>query len=209
MNHMNTLTLHKMSAAYQKRQIRCLIAVQLQVVVVLYNHLLANSMEMVGADQTPLVESICKQAESYEFCCSTFSSHLRTATSDLHGLALISIAETIEQVRDTCDRLIPELLLVYNNINPVGKKRIKICQSDYSDALEKFLGAYASSSRRSYWEVIDWVRDGANKAIDCEDIYRRYDPISVSPISADNHKVVKLVEITLIVVQSLLTFSTT
>lgn len=177
---------------------------QVQVLVVFYNHFHANSMEMVRA-QTPLVESICKQAESYEFCCSTFSSHLRTATSDLHGLALISIAETIEQVRDTCDRLIPELL-VSNYISPVGKQRIKICQSDYKDALEKFLGAYASSSRRSYWEVIDWVRDGANKAIDCEDIYRRYDPISVSPISADNHKLIKLVEITLIVVQSLLTF---
>ncbi|KAF3436576.1 hypothetical protein FNV43_RR23668 [Rhamnella rubrinervis] len=172
--------------------------------VVFYNHFHANSLGIVRA-QTPLVESICKQAESYEFCCSTFSSHLRTSTSDLHGLALISIAETIEHVRDICDRLIPQLL-VSNYINSVGKQRIKICQSDYNESLEKFFGAFASSSRRSYWEVIDWVRDGANKAIDCEDVYRRYDPISVSPISADNHKVIKLVEITLIVVQPLVTF---
>lgn len=196
-----------MSAGNQKRRMSCLIAVQVHVVVVvlLYNHLDAKS---IARAQTPLVESICKQAESYEFCCSTFSSHLRTATADLDGLALISIAKTIEQVRDTRDRLMqrPELLVSsHGHISVAEKQRFKVCQSDYRDALDNFLAAFASSSRRSYWEVIDWVKDGANKAIDCEDVYRRHLPISVSPITADNHKVVKLVEMTLIAVQSLLT----
>ena len=28
-----------------------------------------------------------------------------------------------------------------------------------------------ASIAMSYWEVIYWIRDGADKAIDCEDIY--------------------------------------
>lgn len=86
----------------------------------------------------------------------------------------------------------------------MDKQRIEVCQSDYRDALEKFRGAYTSASARSYWEVIDWVRDGANKAIDCEDIYKREAPIRESPTTGENHKVIKLAEITFIIITPLM-----
>jgi len=53
----------------------------------------------------------------------------------------------------------------------VDKKQIKVYFSNYHGAPQKFKATYMASIARSYWEVIDWVRDGANKAIDCEDIY--------------------------------------
>ena len=61
-----------------------------------------------------------------------------------------------------------------------------------------------ASIARSYWEVIDWVRDGANKAIDCEDIYRRSPPICESLITGENQKVIKLAKITLIIIGTLI-----
>lgn len=179
-------------------------ALKLGVVIIVYMRLL-EIFHATKAD-TVLVDSICKQAESYEFCSSTLNGDLRSARADLHGLAIISIAETIAQIRVTFDDRIPEIMIKNQVRNPIDKQRIKDCQSDYNGALHSFLGAYASSSRRSYWEVIDWVRDGANGAIHCEDVYRWHDPVTVCPISAQNHNVVKLAEIILIVVHSLLTF---
>lgn len=150
-----------------------------------------------------LVDYICKQAESYEFCSSILKGDLRTASADLHGLALISIALSIDQVRDTLDQQIPHVNMI-GQASVIDKHRMEACKSDYGEALVKFQGAFWACDRRSYWEVIDWVRYGANKAIDCEDIYRRCDPISVSPISGDNHKLIWLAEITFIVLDSLL-----
>ncbi|XP_048320614.1 pectinesterase inhibitor 5 [Ziziphus jujuba] len=178
-------------------------AVQSCALIILYMSLL--ELHATVAD-TQLVDSICKQAESYEFCSSTLNGDLRSERADLHGLAIISIAETIAQIRVVFDERIPEIIRHQVSIsNPIDKQRIKDCQSDYNGALHNFLGAYRSSSGRSYWEVIDWVRDGANEAIHCEDIYRWHDPLTVCPISAENHNVIKLAEIVLIVVQSLLT----
>ena len=86
----------------------------------------------------------------------------------------------------------------------MGKEQTKVYFSDYCDAPHKFKGAYMASIARSYWEVIDWVRDGANRAIDCEYIYRRSPPISESLITRENHKVIKLAKFTLIIIGTLI-----
>ncbi|PON88727.1 Pectinesterase inhibitor domain containing protein [Trema orientale] len=151
-----------------------------------------------------LVDYICKQAESYDFCFSILSGDVRTPSADIRGLALLSIALSIDQVSDTSDQKIPHLTFSHAAADHVDEHRMEVCKSDYGEALAMFRGAYVACSRRSYWEVIDWVKDGANKAIDCENIYRRHDPIRVSPISGDNHKLIRLAEITLIVIDALL-----
>ncbi|PRQ45115.1 putative pectinesterase inhibitor domain-containing protein [Rosa chinensis] len=161
--------------------------------LLLYYH----SIVVTAADQA-LLDKICQLAQSYDFCLSTLRNDPRTGQADLRGLSLISIAITIDEVRDVSDRL-PNIPVPNH---PVDQQRKKACQTDYSDALTSFQKAYQTSAKGDYWGVIDLVRVGANKAIDCEDIYKR-DPISVSPVSTDNHKVIQLAEITLIVIDFL------
>ncbi|PON61777.1 Pectinesterase inhibitor domain containing protein [Parasponia andersonii] len=151
-----------------------------------------------------LVDYICKQAESYDFCFSILSRDVRTPSADIHGLSLLSIALSIDQVSDTIDQKIDHPTFSHAAADHVDKDRMDACKSDYEKALTMFLRAYDACSRRSYWEVIDLVKYGANKAIDCENIYRRHDPMRVSPISGDNHKLIRLAEITLIVIDTLL-----
>ena len=168
-----------------------------------FNTVAASAVEAAANyNNKALVDNICKQAESYDFCFSILNGDLRTPSADLHKLALISIALSIDQITQTSDEKIPHVQI--SRVASVDKSRMEACKSDYGEALAKFRGAFIACSRRSYWEVIDWVRYGANKAIDCEDIYRRHDPIRVSPISGDNHKLIRLAEITLIVLDSLL-----
>jgi pectinesterase inhibitor-like protein len=154
----------------------------------------------VKADKA-LVDSICEQTDDYNFCFSTFDRDPRTPAADRHGLALLSIALNIDVVQETIDR-IPKIL--ESITDPMDKQRLEACQSDYGGALEKLHGAYKSSSEKSYREVMNWVIDGVDKAIHCEGVYSSRPPISESPIEEENQTVIKLANITFIIIDPFL-----
>ncbi|KAG6785003.1 hypothetical protein POTOM_010723 [Populus tomentosa] len=147
-----------------------------------------------------LVQSICKESQDPDFCNRTLAADPRVAAASMDGLAMLSILLTIDQLQTTSDNIAS---IHGQTSDPVGKQRLGVCQTDYTDALGQFRRASSSSDARAYWDVIDRVRDGTNKVIDCENIYKR-DPISVSPITVDNHNVIKLSELTLIIVDKIL-----
>ncbi|KAJ6710639.1 PECTINESTERASE INHIBITOR-LIKE [Salix koriyanagi] len=147
-----------------------------------------------------LVQSLCNESQDPDFCNRTLATDPRVEAANMDGLALISISLTIDQVQTTSD----SIASIRGQVSdPIGKQRIEVCQADYTDALRQFRGAFSSSDGKAYWDVIDRVRDGTNKVIDCENIYKR-DPIRASPISVDNHNVIKLSELTLIIVDQIL-----
>ncbi|KAF9688191.1 hypothetical protein SADUNF_Sadunf02G0171400 [Salix dunnii] len=147
-----------------------------------------------------LVQSLCKESQDPDFCNRTLAADPRVEAANMDGLALISISLTVDQVQTTSDSIASILGQISDTI---GKRRLGVCQTDYTDALGQFRSAFSSSDAKAYWDVIDRVRDGTNKVIDCENIYKR-DPITASPISVDNHNVIKLSELTLIIVDKIL-----
>eukprot|EP00257_Ricinus_communis_P014611 XP_015572324.1 pectinesterase inhibitor 5 [Ricinus communis] len=148
-----------------------------------------------------LIEDICRQTQDYSFCMSSFNGDLRSGTADIYGLATLSTIFSLEKARDTLERING---MVNGTSDPVGKNRIVLCQSDYRQASEMFQQAFSSSSVRSYWDVINYTREGFNRVVDCENVYRRDDPIAVCPVSKDNHEIFKLTEITLLIISRLL-----
>ncbi|GMJ09237.1 pectin methylesterase inhibitor 5 [Hibiscus trionum] len=148
-----------------------------------------------------LIQSICKDSQDANFCNTIMESDPRSATADLHGLALIAISNTIMQIQDTVSR-IPGIRSQLRN--PLGKKRLTICQSDYNNSLRKFQSTFSSTSKNAYWDAINYIRDGTNAVIDCHNNYRRGGPIATSPINDDDMKVFKLSEIILIIINRLL-----
>ncbi|CAK7348481.1 unnamed protein product [Dovyalis caffra] len=146
-----------------------------------------------------LLQSICKESQDPDFCNRTLATDPRVAAANLDALALISISLPTIQVQGTLDN-IPGILR--QTSDSLGKQRLGVCQTDYNDALGQFRGAYNSSNAKAYMDVINWVRDGTNRVIDCENIYKR-DPIRVSPITTDNHNVIKLEQTQLSVDQNL------
>ncbi|XVF32942.1 hypothetical protein REPUB_Repub17cG0126400 [Reevesia pubescens] len=73
----------------------------------------------------------------------------RSDTADLHGLALISISATATQIQNTLDRILDLLKQVKD---PLGKRRLWVCQSDYKTSLGKFNDSFSSTSRNAYWD---------------------------------------------------------
>ncbi|GLT38099.1 hypothetical protein SLA2020_123660 [Shorea laevis] len=147
-----------------------------------------------------MLNDICKQTEDPDFCINILRSDPRTDGADMHGLALISISLTSTLVQDTLNK-IPDILKGINDT--VGEQRMWVCNSDYVGALAKFGDAFSSTSKRSYGDSINSIRDGTNSVIDCQNIYRRNDPIAESPLAAENMEVFKLSGIMLTIISSL------
>ncbi|WCJ18611.1 Plant invertase/pectin methylesterase inhibitor superfamily protein [Euphorbia peplus] len=148
-----------------------------------------------------LVEKICKQTQDYNFCTTTFDKDNRSYVFDLNGLVMLICSFTLSQTRSTSDT-IPTIAGTITD--PVGKTRIDLCESDYHFAILRFSEALRAAINRAYGDVIDRVRDGTNKVIECENVYRMQDPIDVSPLTVDNHNVIKLCEIIFIIINTIL-----
>ncbi|XP_034690599.1 pectinesterase inhibitor 5-like [Vitis riparia] len=145
----------------------------------------ANTAVHVNADNQ-LLNQICNQAQSYDFCFNVLT---------LDELCLISVAITIDRVQNTSD-IIPSL--IKQAAGPVDIQRLTTCQSNYTAAVDAYTKAWSSASSRAYYDVLSWIQVGANEVIHCENIYRMSQPIRQSPITVENHDVVKLSEIILI-----------
>ncbi|KDP31606.1 hypothetical protein JCGZ_14831 [Jatropha curcas] len=135
------------------------------------------------------IDPICKQSQDYNFCMQILITDPRTLAADMHGLEVISISLTVDQIQTTSDNFAS---IGKGITDPVGKKRLGVCISNYSDALTKFQNAFQSASNKAYLDVIGRLRDGFNKIVECENVYRMGEPIAVCPVSANNNFVTSL-----------------
>lgn len=147
----------------------------------------------IGQD---VVEQVCQQTEDYQFCFNIILRDPRTPAVNMEGLCLLSVAITIDHVREAVDK-IPGLL--EKATDPVDKQRMTTCQSNYGAAAGDFQRAWGSASSKAFHDVLGWVQKGSGQVINCENIYRQSPPIRESPLTVDNHNVIKLAGITLVV----------
>ncbi|KAK8693752.1 hypothetical protein V6N13_071322 [Hibiscus sabdariffa] len=144
-----------------------------------------------------LIDSICRPSVDYAFCISVVG-----ATADLHDLALISISVTAISIQDTQDKIYK---LVHQLKDPVTVSRLRLCQSDYNEALSNFQSSFTTTSRNSFFEAMDFVRIGTNNVIGCHNRFRTGPgPISISPIDVDDSNIFKLSGIINIAVDKLI-----
>ncbi|KAJ0112730.1 hypothetical protein Patl1_00832 [Pistacia atlantica] len=137
-----------------------------------------------------VVTKICQQTRDVQFCLNTFESDVRSnAVADAHGMALLSISITNNNIQDTMDRF-PDIRQTLKD--RISKHRLNVCQYDYRRAFREFRGAYFLVDKNSYWDSMDAVANATNRVIECQNVYRSSDPIGQSPIAADNLKVISL-----------------
>ncbi|KAK1558328.1 hypothetical protein Q3G72_001114 [Acer saccharum] len=155
-----------------------------------------------SADEN-LIKNICQQTSDNQYCTHLYFSDSRSYWVGVQGLALIAIQEIINKAQDTIHNRFPKLSKEITD--PVGKQRLGVCETDYTNSVNNFNGAFQSTSKSDYWKAIDWIRKGANDVIDCQNIYKRESPIADSPISAVNNEIaLKLSGILLTCIDNLL-----
>lgn len=164
--------------------------------------LTTTALSFSGCHADPaLIDSVCKQSMDYSFCATSFDEDPRSSAADLHHLGMIAISLTIIQIQDT-QVDIPDIL--HRLSDPLAKQRLSVCQNDYNGSLGNFQNSFISLSNHAYWDAINFVRDGTNQVIHCQNIYRMDGPIATPPIAAEDTNIIKYSEIILIIIDRLL-----
>ncbi|XP_039008410.1 pectinesterase inhibitor 5-like [Hibiscus syriacus] len=162
---------------------------------------ISYSFNVCHADRA-LIDSICKPSEDYAFCISPVGNDPRAANADLHGLTLVSFSVTAIYIQDTLDKIYN---LVQQLKDPVSQTRLKLCQSDYNEALSYFQSSFTATSRDAFFEATDSVRIGTNKVKDCHNRFMSNSaPLAISPIAGDDANVLKFSGIILIAIDKLI-----
>lgn len=155
--------------------------------------LLCHPSHAIGQDQ---VNKICHQSEDFGFCFNIVGSDPRIPAANLEGVCGIVVSKILDQVSETSGK-IPGLL--QGLTDPVDKQRMTVCRANYTAADGEFKKAWNAATSRDFAGVLNWIQQGTGQVINCENIYRRNSPVRESPLTVDNHNIIKLAGITLIV----------
>ena len=153
--------------------------------------------QVSNAVDEALLDKICNESADYEFCLSTLRSDDGTATADPNGLVLISITLNTNLVQTTVNR-IPDIVKTLTD--PLDITRIQNCRTDYIDVQGKLSAAFT----KYYTEMLNFLRDALIKIVECDDKYRLNPPIRESPIADVSLKVQKLIDITFVIVDEIM-----
>ncbi|XP_075665912.1 cell wall / vacuolar inhibitor of fructosidase 2-like [Castanea sativa] len=158
--------------------------------------------QVSNAVDKAFLESICHKSFDHELCLSTLCSDERTSTADPNGLVLISISINMNLVQTTINHRIPDILKTLTD--PPDKTRLKNCQTDFIYVLGKLSRGYVASASKHYQEGITLIYDALLKSAECDSEYRiSTNPPKKSPISDVTFKVGRLIDITFVIVDEI------
>ncbi|CAH8374339.1 unnamed protein product [Eruca vesicaria subsp. sativa] len=127
-----------------------------------------------------LIQQLCKSNRYQTLCVSTLNLDPRSKTSDIQGLASISIDATTKKVNESLDYLTS----VYKKINGGGRgdyERYGTCMEEYGAAANRFLpAALADLKAKKYSLAMSDMKEVVSVPGICEDQFAGYSPLPVT-----------------------------
>ncbi|CAL9235122.1 unnamed protein product [Arabidopsis halleri] len=168
--------------------------------------LLLCAFPMSNAMPITDVHNFCKETFEVDFCLKYIGSDQRmVAARDFSDMFLITISETQIQVTNAITHI--------NNIrqslnDPLGKNRIGICEEKYEVAATSFhkaweVGHKKSNSSTDRMEITRSTQAGFDAVCECEDEWSKHGPRQESPLTFYYHNVLKLCQITRLIISKL------
>ncbi|XP_075665024.1 pectinesterase inhibitor 5-like [Castanea sativa] len=155
--------------------------------------------DVSNADR-PLLEKVCKQTFDHDFCMSVLLSDPEGLTNVLYRLGLVSTSVSLKIISTTNGEIGNVLIGV---TDPVDRTRISNCQTDIDDVYDKMQLARNAAGSQSYWEEARILASAKQKIIDCEKQFES-SPKHASPISDHTYKITKLINISVVIINMLL-----
>lgn len=160
--------------------------------------LLATSLfyDVSNADRA-LLEKICKQTSDHDFCMSVFLSDPEGLSNVLYRLGIVSTSVSLKIISTVNG----EIGNVLNGVtDPVERTRIQNCQTDIDVVYDKMELAYNAAGSQSYSDEAKILADAKAKIIECDNQF----PKNASPISGHTWKISKLINISVVISNMLL-----
>ena len=174
--------------------ISCLSILVIPLLVTSLFYLISNAVDEA------FLERICHKSFDYELCLSTLRSDGRTSTADPNGLVLISISINMNLVQTTINRTIPDILKTLTD--PLDRTRLTNCQTDFIYMQGNLTQGYVASASKHYQKGITLIYDALLKSAECDSEYST-NPPKKSPISDVTFKVGRLIDITFVIVDEI------
>ncbi|KAF9614297.1 hypothetical protein IFM89_017277 [Coptis chinensis] len=155
-----------------------------------------------AADQEQITK-VCNRVppKDFTFCNKTLFEDPRTPAATIQGLCTIASGLSIDLVRDTIDNIDGFLR---NSTDPVINERLEYCRKNYASAYDDFYNAWKASLNNSFVDVVNSVRSGTSRGIDCLNGFRKRQFVETSPVAEMTYELVTFEGIIFSITQELL-----
>ncbi|CAH8366660.1 unnamed protein product [Eruca vesicaria subsp. sativa] len=145
-----------------------------------------------------LIQQLCKRNRYQTLCVSTLSFDPRSKTSNLQGLASISIDATTKKTSET----LAYLISVFRGITDRAdfEKYGTCIDQDYGASIKRYLpAAIANLKAKKYSDAIANMQDVVTAAGDCENQFAGHSPL---PLSQRNKAVHDIADMTMDIIKT-------
>ncbi|KAJ4886788.1 Plant invertase/pectin methylesterase inhibitor superfamily protein [Raphanus sativus] len=138
--------------------------------------------------QRNLIHQLCKRNRYQPLCVSTLNLDPRSKTSNLRGLALISLHATTKKTNDTLTYLI---FVMPDGGGRADFEKYGTCiDQDYGSSVDRYLpGAMANLKAKNYSAAIANLQDVVGASSDCENQFAGSCPLPVSQCNKAVHDI--------------------
>ncbi|CAH2053493.1 unnamed protein product [Thlaspi arvense] len=150
-----------------------------------------NSQPILSPPGPNLIQQLCKRTRHESLCVSTLNLDPRSKTSDLQGLASISVDATTKKVNETQNYL----LSVFKSIGRREEYEMYgTCIEVYGAAISRFLPAVlADLKAKKYSQALTDINEVVTVPDTCEDQFAGYSPL---PLTARNKATHEIADVT-------------
>lgn len=131
-----------------------------------------------------LIEKICRQCEDYGFCNRIFNENLKTPTTDVEGLAQITVEQSLYYATNT---YIFVKKLIANTSDAAVRDHLRVCDNSYNAVLNLFQEAFRSFDLKDYRSMMAYEWDTQRAAATCDAIFSA-DSLSIDQLIRRNQK---------------------
>ncbi|KAJ4871540.1 Plant invertase/pectin methylesterase inhibitor superfamily protein [Raphanus sativus] len=133
----------------------------------------------IALSQPNLIQQLCKRNRYQPLCVSTLNLDPRSKTSNLQGLASISIDATTKKTNDTLTYLIS--VMPSGGVRADFEKYGTCIDQDYGSSVDRYLpGAMANLKAKNYSAAIANLQDVVGASTDCENQFAGSCPLPVT-----------------------------
>ncbi|KAL1214432.1 Pectinesterase inhibitor [Cardamine amara subsp. amara] len=148
------------------------------------------SQSVQSPPEPNLIQQLCKRNRYQTLCISTLNDDPRSKTSNLKGLASISIDATTKKVNGTLQYYVGVLRTITDR---ALFEMYGTCIEEYGAAIDRFLpAAVANLKAKKYSETMSNMKDVVAKPVNCDAQF----PTTGSPVAARNKVVHDIADMT-------------
>ncbi|CAL5378476.1 uncharacterized protein LOC114315936 [Camellia sinensis] len=143
-----------------------------------------------------LIDQICRQCEDFGFCNTTFNENLKAPTTNVEGLAQITIEQSLYNATNTYI-FVKRLLADTDTTDVRMRDYLTVCDNSYYAVMELFREAFRSFDQKDYRGMMFYEWKTSREVAICDGIFVT-EFLWVNPLGDQNKQMRQLITMALV-----------